>query len=38
MSSAVRRMVHEQYVSATAKVQFVSICDKLGISNMEEKS
>ena len=36
MSSAVRRIIHDQYVSANAKVQFVSICDKIGIPNLEE--
>ncbi len=37
MNSAVRRIIHDQYVSAHGKVQFVAICDELGISNMEDE-
>ena len=33
--SAVRRIIHDQYKSAHAKVQFVSICDDLKIKDLE---
>ena len=37
MSSAVKRIIHNQFVSAHAKVQFISICDNLGIPNLEDE-
>ena len=38
MISAVRKIVHDQLVSANAKVQFISICDELGIPNLEAQN
>ena len=38
MTPAVRKIIHDQLVSANAKVQFISICDELGISNLEAQN
>ena len=36
--SAVRRMIHDQYKSAHAKIQFVKLCDELQIPNLEAQN